>query len=165
MSTALIIRPATEDDVALIYELVLELAAYESLRHTVTATEDDIHALLYGPRAVAEAFIAEADGAPIGFALLYYTCSTFAGRTGAYLEDLYVSPAHRRRGAGRALLAAVARHALEQGCVRLDWMVLNWNAPAIAFYESLGARRVDEWTTLRLTGAPFITLADSHGRH
>jgi GNAT superfamily N-acetyltransferase len=154
------IRPATEADVPLILRFIRELAEYERLLHEVVATEDGLRATLFGPRPAAEVVIAEADGEALGFALFFHNYSTFLAQPGLYLEDLYVRPEARGRGTGRALLAHLARLALERGCGRLEWWVLDWNTSAIRFYRSLGAQPMDEWTVFRLTGPDLARLAD-----
>ncbi|MFC0037490.1 GNAT family N-acetyltransferase [Actinomadura rayongensis] len=146
------IREATPDDVPLVLRLVHELAAYERAPHEVRATEDDLRAHLFGPDAAASALIAERDGEPVGFAIWFRTFSTWLGRPGIHLEDLFVRPEARGGGHGRALLLELARIAVERGYGRVEWSVLDWNAPAIGFYEALGARPQDEWTVYRLTG-------------
>lgn len=135
------------------------LAEYEKLSHEVVATEADIHAGLFGPKRVAECAIAEWEGAPAGFALFFHNYSTFAGKPGIYLEDLFVLPELRGNGIGKVLLAHLAKLARERGCARLEWAVLDWNAPSIAFYQSLGARPMDDWTVYRLTGDALSRLA------
>ncbi|MBW8486245.1 GNAT family N-acetyltransferase [Actinomadura parmotrematis] len=152
------IRPAAPDDVPEILRLVRDLAEYERALHEVRATEDDLRAALFGPEPKAFAHIAEDGGRVVGFALWFLNFSTWLGRHGVYLEDLYVDPAMRGRGYGKALLAELARIAAERGYGRVEWSVLNWNAPSIAFYESLGARPQDEWTVYRLTGEPLAAL-------
>lgn len=154
------IRPAAEADVPLILRFIRELAEYEQLLHEVVATEDRLRETLFGARPAAEVVIAEDDGDPLGFALFFHNYSTFLARPGLYLEDLYVRPEARGRGAGRALLAHLARLARERGCGRLEWWVLDWNEPAIRFYRSLGAQPMDDWTVFRLTGADLDRLAD-----
>jgi len=149
---SLTIREATRADVPLILTFIRELAEYEKLLHEVEATEADLAETLFGSTPRAEVVIAESDGSPVGFALFFHNYSTFAGRPGIYLEDLYVRPAARGKGVGRALLAHLADLALARGCARLEWAVLDWNRAAIAFYESLGARAMDEWTVYRLSG-------------
>ena len=138
---------------------IRELAAYEHLTDRVLATEADLAAALFGPRPFAEVVFACQAGNPVGFALFFHNFSTFAGKPGIYLEDLFVRPAARRRGVGRQLLRWLARTTLERGCARLDWAVLDWNAPSIEFYRSLGAVAQDEWTTMRVTGAALERLA------
>jgi GNAT superfamily N-acetyltransferase len=154
-----LVREAVEADVPLIASLIRELAEYERLLDQVTMTEERLGSALFGARRFAEVAIAE-DGAgtPLGFALFFHNFSTFLGRSGIYLEDLFVRPAHRGAGAGRALLEHLARLARERGCGRLEWTVLDWNAPAIAFYERLGARPQAEWTTYRLEGEALDLL-------
>jgi GNAT superfamily N-acetyltransferase len=125
------------------------------------ATAADLAAALSGARPYAEVVFACLDGAPVGFALFFHNFSTFKGKPGIYLEDLFVQPAARGRGVGKRLLAWLARTALERGCARLDWAVLDWNEPSIGFYLGLGAQRLDEWTAFRLTGAPLARLAAS----
>jgi len=157
---AIVIRPATRGDVATVLALVRELAAYEKLAHEAVATEDMLARGLFGPRAYAEALIAEAHGAPVGFALFFHTFSTFVGKPGLYLEDIYVRPAHRRQGIGTLLLRELARIALARDCGRMEWAVLDWNEPALAFYrDKLGARAMSEWTVERLDRARIEALA------
>jgi GNAT superfamily N-acetyltransferase len=153
------IRPATEDDVPIILSLIRELAEYERLSHEVVATEGLLRESLFGERRGAEVLIACCKGAPAGFALFFHSFSTFLGRPGIYLEDLYVKPKFRGRGIGRALLAHLARLAKERGCGRLEWAVLDWNEPAIKLYKSIGAVPMDEWTVYRVTGEALETLA------
>lgn len=153
------IRAAAADDIGLIHELILALADYEKLRHEVRADPAKLERHLFGAHPAAEVLIAEEDGAAVGFALFFHTFSTFEGRPGLYLEDLYVRPEARGRGAGKALLARLARLALERDCARLEWAVLDWNAPALAFYRSVGARALDEWTVQRLDGEALAQLA------
>ncbi len=155
------IRPATSADAAIIFAFICELADYEQLRHAVRATPEGIAARLFGPRPCAEVLIAELDGAAVGFALFFHNFSTFEGRPGVYLEDLYVRPEARGAGAGKALLRALARIARDRDCARLEWAVLDWNAPSIAFYRSLGARPMDEWTVFRLDGDALDRLAEA----
>lgn len=153
------IRPARPGDVPAIHEMMLELAEYERARHEVTAAEDDLRRALFGPRPALFAHVAEADGQPAGFAVWFLSYSTWAGRHGIYLEDLYVRPQWRGGGHGRALLAELARICVARGYARLEWWVLDWNTPARGFYESLGAVPMDEWTVHRLTGAALAALA------
>ena len=145
------IDPATPADVPTILQLIRELAEFEKLLHEVVASEGDVHEALFGQRPVAEAVIARADGAVAGFALFFHNYSTFRGRAGLYLEDLYVRPQYRGRGYGKALLTHLAGLAVKRRCARMEWAVLDWNRGAIEFYESLGARPVDGWTVYRLT--------------
>ncbi len=154
------IRPAVRSDAALILALIKELAVYEKLEGDVVATEALLAETLFDPRATAEALIATDAGKPAGFALFFHNYSTFLARPGIYLEDLFVRPAFRGRGIGRALLAHIAHLARERQCGRLEWSVLDWNEPAIGFYRSLGAVPMDEWTTFRVTGDKLNALAD-----
>ena len=153
------IRGATEDDVPLILSLIRELADYERLSDEVVATEDDLAASLFGERPAAEVVIGELDGTPAGFALFFHNFSTFLGRPGIYLEDLYVRPAFRGSGVGRAMLVRLASLAKERGCGRLEWWVLDWNEPSIGFYKALGAVPMDDWTVYRVTGPALERLA------
>ncbi|MDD3838138.1 MAG: GNAT family N-acetyltransferase [Phenylobacterium sp.] len=156
---ALAVRPATPADAATIYGFIRDLAEYEKLLHEVIATEADIARDLFGPAPRAFCDIAEVGGEPVGFALWFYNYSTFAGRHGIYLEDLFVKPQARGQGAGKALLANLARRCVAEGLARLEWSVLDWNAPSIAFYDSLEAAAMDEWTVRRLTGEALARLA------
>lgn len=156
---ALEIRAAKPTDVATIHELIRALADYERLSDQVVATEASIDSALFGTPPAAYAMVAELDGAGIGFALYFFNFSTFLGRPGLYLEDLFVKPERRGRGVGRALLAELAQIAVARGCGRMEWSVLDWNAPSIAFYRSLGAEPLSDWTTFRLTGAALTDLA------
>jgi GNAT superfamily N-acetyltransferase len=160
---ALTIRAATAADVPLILAFIRELAVYEHLEHEVVATEAGVHAALFGPRSYAEVALACLDGAPVGFALYFHNFSTFVGKPGIYLEDLFVRPEARGLGAGKRLFAHLAKTALERGCARLDWAVLDWNEPSIGFYRSLGAIDQSEWTAYRLDGAALERLARSCG--
>ena len=153
------IRPAIATDLPLINALIRELAEYEQLLHDVCFEEDSLGPYLFGPRPAAEVLIGEVDGVACGFALFFHNFSTFAGRPGIYLEDLFVREAARGGGLGKALLAELARLATQRGCSRLDWAVLDWNAPSIAFYERLGAQALSEWTGMRLSGAELRRLA------
>ena len=153
------VRPATPSDAALIHQFILDLADYEKLLDTVQATEADTAAALFGPSSRAFADIAEIDGQSVGFALWFYNYSTFVGRHGIYLEDLFVRPSARGSGAGKALLASLAKRCVDEGLGRLEWTVLDWNAPSIAFYDSLGAASMDEWIIRRLTGDGIKKLA------
>jgi GNAT superfamily N-acetyltransferase len=156
---ALRIDPAGPGDAALVVALVRELAEYERLLHEVRITPDDVVRDLFGPRPYAEAVVAREGDQAVGFALWFHNYSTFAGRPGLYLEDLYVRPAFRGRGHGEALLRYLARLAIERGCARFEWSVLDWNAPAIAFYRKLGAVAMDDWTVQRVTGPALRALA------
>ena len=153
------IRAATSDDVPLILRFIRELADYERLAHEVVATAESLTETLFGDAPYAEVVIAEEDSEPAGFALFFHNYSTFLGRPGIYLEDLYVRPELRGRGYGRALLRHLAQLAVERRCGRLEWAVLDWNEPAIRFYRSVGARSVDEWTIFRVTGDALTALA------
>jgi GNAT superfamily N-acetyltransferase len=153
------IRPAVLTDSALIYRFVRDLAEYEKLLDSVEATENDVTAALFGENPKAFCDIAELDGEPVGFALWFYNYSTFVGRHGIYLEDLFVQPRARGAGAGKALLANLARRCVDEGLGRLEWAVLDWNAPSIAFYDSLGADAMDAWIVRRMTGEALARLA------
>jgi GNAT superfamily N-acetyltransferase len=157
--TAAVIRPAALADAPLVLAFILELAEYERLSDSVQTTEADVSRLLFGPAPRAFCDIAEADGGPVGFAVWFYSVSTFEGRHGIYLEDLYVRPAARGAGVGRALLAHLARRCLAENLARLEWAVLDWNAPAIAFYDALGATAKTEWITRQLRGDRLAALA------
>ena len=146
------IRPATFADVPAIARLIRGLADYERLAHAVELDEARLRDHLFGPRPYAEVLLAEDGGAVVGFALFFFNYSTFRSRPGLYLEDLFVVPEARGRGHGKALFTAVARRAVEGDCGRMEWAVLDWNAPAIGFYRALGAAAMDDWTTYRLTG-------------
>ena len=152
------IRPAKPTDGGLVYALIRELAEYERLTHLVEASEGDITGELFGSRPRIFCDIAEWQGQPVGFALWFYTFSTFKGRCGIYLEDLFVRPEHRGHGIGKGLLHGLAKRCADEKLGRLEWAVLDWNAPSIAFYESLGATPQDGWTVYRLTGDALETL-------
>ena len=153
------LRPARREDVPAILALVRGLAEYEQLSHEVEADEATLAATLFGERPCAEVVIAEADGTAAGFALFFHTYSTFLARPGLYLEDLFVEPQLRGLGIGRRLMAHLAQLAVERGCGRFEWTVLDWNAPAIGFYRSLGAVGMDGWTTQRVSGEALHRLA------
>ena len=153
------IRRATPNDVSLILTFIHELATYEKLAHEVVATEGDMHTALFGERPVIETVIASLNGEPVGYALFFPTFSTFLGKPGLYLEDLYVRPAARGFGVGRKLLEHLARLTVERGWGRLEWSVLDWNEPSITFYKKMGAIPMDEWTIFRLTGEALERLA------
>ncbi|TNY38473.1 GNAT family N-acetyltransferase [Thermomonospora catenispora] len=152
------IRPAVIDDVPTIAALIRELADYEKALHEVRATEEDLRRALFGPEPKVFAHVAEHDEEVVGFALWFVTFSTWTGRHGIYLEDLYVRPHARGRGHGKALLTELARIAVERGYTRVEWSVLDWNEPAIGFYKALGAVPQDEWTVYRLTGEALAEL-------
>lgn len=153
------IRSGEVQDVPLIAELIRALARYERLENEVTMTEEKLTSTLFGDRAYAETLIAEDDDQPVGFALFFHNYSTFLGQPGIYLEDLFVVPESRGGGVGRALLERLAQLALDRGCGRLEWAVLDWNQDAIGFYERLGATPNSEWTVYRLTGESLRALA------
>jgi len=155
------IAPAVESDVPVILEMIQALAAYEQLRDQCVATEATLRGTLFGHEPSAEVLIARVDGTPAGFALFFHNYSTFLARRGLYLEDLFVSPAYRRRGIGRALLQRLAQIAVERDCGRFEWSVLDWNMSAIGFYKKLGAVPMDDWTIFRVSGAALHRLADS----
>jgi len=153
------VRSATKEDVPVVAELIRSLARYEKLEHEVVMTEDLLAAGLFGEGPYAEVLLAVDEDRPVGFALFFHNFSTFLGRPGIYLEDLFVVPEERASGIGRALLEHLARLAVDRGCGRLEWAVLDWNRDAIAFYERLGARPNSDWTVYRLTGEALATLA------
>jgi GNAT superfamily N-acetyltransferase len=159
MNETLTIRRAEEHEVPLVLSFVRELAEYERLAHEMVATEADMHRALFGPRPYAEVVFACLDKEPVGFALFCYNFSTFLAKPGIHLEDLFVRPACRGRGIGLALLKWLARETLARNCGRLEWAVLDWNAPSIRFYDSLGARAMKEWFTYRLAGAALEKVA------
>ena len=158
-SSNFIIRAAAENDAAVILSLIKELAQYEHLSHEVEATGEDIRRSLFGDRPVADALIGEYQGVPVSFALFFYNFSTFLGKPGIYLEDLYVKPEYRSNGFGRRMLAHIARLAKERNCGRFEWSVLDWNKPAIRTYDRLKARPMKEWILYRLTGEALNKLA------
>jgi len=155
----LVIRPATEADVPLILSFIRELAEYERLSHEVVATEEALRNSLFGERRFAEVLLDYRGGRLAGFALFFHTFSTFLGKPGIYLEDLYVRPEFRGAGVGRALLVHLAKLARERGCGRLEWSVLDWNEPAIGFYRGIGASPVSGWTVYRVSGEALEELA------
>jgi GNAT superfamily N-acetyltransferase len=157
------VRPARPDEAGLVTAFIRELAEYEKLAHEVDADEAMIGAALFGDNPRVFCDIAEHRGMPAGFSLWFYNFSTFRGRHGIYLEDLYVRPEHRGQGIGRALLGSLARRCVAEGLPRLEWWVLDWNAPSVAFYRALGAQAMDEWTVFRLTGEPLERLAKAGG--
>lgn len=149
--TALDIRPATPEDIPTIVDLIKALAEFEELSHEVTGRPDDLQRSLFGERPYAEAVLAWVEGQPVGMALFFHNFSTFLMKPGLYLEDLFVLPDYRRQGIGRALLIHVGKLALERGCGRFEWNVLDWNSSAIGFYQSMGAELKDEWRLCRVT--------------
>ena len=153
------IRPARVEDVPTIAALIRGLAVYEKLEHEVKMTEEKVRDSMFGLRSYAEAILAEEDGQAVGFALFFHNYSTFLAQPGLYLEDLFVLESHRGRGVGKALLAQLARIAVDRQCGRLEWAVLDWNVDAITFYERLGARPNSEWTVYRVTGDALSALA------
>lgn len=155
----MIIRPAVPADCPSLLGLVHALARYEKAEASVQMTEADLRAALFGDRPLLNAVVAEVDGELAGSALYFFTFSTWTGKPGLFLEDLFVRPEHRRHGVGRALFSALAARAVEKGCSRLEWLVLDWNEPAIDFYRSVGAVAMDEWTTFRLAGPRLAQLA------
>jgi len=157
------VRAASRAEAPLVLEFIRELAVYEHLEHAVTATVADLERTLFGAAPAAFVLFACIGDVPVGFAVYFFNYSTFLARPGLYLEDLYVQPAARGRGVGRALLVHLARIAVEKGCGRFEWAVLDWNSPAIGFYRSLGAEPADDWTIYRLTGASLGNLAAERG--
>lgn len=155
----IVIRPAIREDAGRILAFIRELAEYEKLADAAVADEAGLAAHLFGQRPYAEALIAEVDGEPAGFALFFHNFSTFVGKPGLYLEDLFVRPAFRGLGLGKRLMVRLARIALERDCGRFEWSVLDWNTPAIDFYRSLGATGMDEWTVQRVDGEALKALA------
>src|SRR3954451_19172669 len=155
------IRPALVEDVPIIMELIRDLATYERAPQEVTATEEQLREVLFGHRRSAEVLLAFEGESAVGFAVYFYNFSTWLGRAGLYLEDLFVKPEKRGKGYGRALLVELAKIARDRGCGRMEWAVLNWNEPAIKFYQTLGARPMNEWTVFRLTRGEIAKLADA----
>ena len=154
-----LIRSATEKDVPIILDLIKQLADYERLSDKVTATEEQVRETLFGERPAAEVLLASSHEETVGFAVFFTNYSTFLAKPGLYLEDLFVKPHARGKGIGKALLAQLAKIALERDCGRVQWAVLNWNKPSLGFYEALGAVPLSEWTTYRLDGEPLKRLA------
>ena len=157
----LAIRPATAADVPIILELIRALATYERAPNDVTATEDGLSKVLFGEKPAAEVLLAFKNETAVGFAVFFHNFSTWLGRPGLYLEDLFVRPEDRGKGYGRALLIHLAKIARDRGCGRMEWAVLDWNEPAIQFYRKLGAKSMDEWTVFRLKGDGIAKLADA----
>ena len=156
----LVIREAAEADIPALLALIRELSEYEKLSHLVVATEESYKQALFGERPVAEALMAFYEGEPVGYAIYFRNFSTFLGRAGLYLEDIYVRPETRGKGIGKKLFVAVARIAQVRNCGRFEWCVLKWNTPAIEFYDALGAESLDGWLTMRLTGEALARVAD-----
>ncbi len=155
------IRTARVEDVPIILQLIRDLATYERAPNEVTATEEQLVDVLFGERSAAEVLLAFEGKSPVGFAVYFYNFSTWLGRPGLYLEDLFVNPEKRGKGYGRALLVELAKIARDRGCGRMEWAVLNWNEPAIKFYRTLGAKPMNEWTVFRLTRDEIARLADA----
>jgi len=153
------LREAAAEDVPVLLSLIRELAVYEKMADQVTATEENMKVSLFGIRPGAEALLGELDGEPVAYAVYFHNYSTFAGRLGLYLEDVYVKPELRGKGMGKAILSYLARLAKERGCARFEWSVLDWNEPSIRFYRSLGAVSLDGWTVFRMTGEALDRLA------
>lgn len=158
---SLSIRPARASDVPAIFTMIHELAVFEHLEHLMTASETMLYEGLFGARPACEALVGTENGVPLAFALYFHSFSTFVGRKGLYLEDLYVKPEARGKGYGRQMLAALARLALERGCGRFEWSVLDWNENAIAFYRNVGADVMPDWRICRVTGSALADLAGS----
>ena len=157
------IRAASVEDCAIIHSFIMELAVYEKLAHEVVATPEVLAETLFGPRPGAEVLIAEYEGRPVGYALFFQSFSTFLGRPGLYLEDVYVQPALRGRGIGKAIMTRLAALAVERSYARFEWSVLDWNEPSIQFYRSIGAVPMEGWTVQRLTGQALLALAAQDG--
>jgi GNAT superfamily N-acetyltransferase len=155
-----ILRPAIPADVPTIFQLIQALAAYEKLTHQVTGSMASLAAHLFGPRPYANAIVAAVDDQVVGFALFFYNYSTFLTQPGIYLEDLFVMPEHRHHGIGKALIQAVAKQALAEGCGRVEWSVLDWNEPAMAFYQRMGADILPDWRICRVTGPAIAQMAN-----
>jgi GNAT superfamily N-acetyltransferase len=155
------IRPAQVEDVPIILQLIRDLATYERAPDEVSATEEQLVDVLFGDKPAAEVLLAFEGQSPVGFAVFFYNFSTWLGRPGLYLEDLFVKPEKRGKGYGRALLIELAKIAKRRDCGRMEWAVLDWNEPAIKFYQTLGAKPMHEWTVFRLTGDEIAKLADS----
>lgn len=161
--TTFAIAPATRNDVVDIESLVRELAVYEKLEHLMVSTPADFERELFGPNSVIECIVAKEDGCAVGFALYFHNFSTFLGRRGLYLEDLFVKPRCRGKGYGKALLVRLAQIAVERNCGRFEWSVLDWNTPSIEFYEAMGATVMPEWRIVRATGDALLRLAAMPG--
>ncbi len=157
---AISIRPALPDDANLVVQFIQDLAEYEKLAHECLITEEQVSAALFGTRPYAESLIAFVDDIPVGFCLFFHNFSTFLGKPGLYLEDLFVKPEYRNLGVGKKILARLAQIAIERDCGRFEWSVLDWNEPSIAFYRKIGALPLDGWTLQRVTGKALIDLAE-----
>jgi GNAT superfamily N-acetyltransferase len=155
------IRPAVAADAELILKFITDLAVYEKAKHEVVGTEDDIRGSLFGEHSTTQALICTVDGKPAGYAVYFFNYSTWLGKNGLYLEDLYISPKYRGDGAGKAMLKHLAKEAVSQNCGRFEWCVLDWNTPAIDFYESIGAEAQNEWVVYRLAGKPLRDFAEN----
>lgn len=155
------VRSATPEDLDLVVSLIRELAIYEKLENTIKSTRDDIRTALFSSSPSAEVLIGELDGVAVGFALFYHNFSTFLGKKGLYLDDLFVIPDARGKGVGKLLLKSLAKLAVERDCARMEWFVLDWNTPSIEFYKSLGAEPMDGWTVFRMTNDAIASLAES----
>jgi len=153
------IRTASAADAQRIFDFIVELAVYEKAEHEVKTSVAELTETLFGPAAKARALICNVDGKPAGYAIYFYTFSTWLGKNGIWLEDVYIAPEHRGKGAGKALLAHVAQIAVNEGCGRFEWSVLDWNTPSIEFYRSLGAKHMEEWNIYRITGDALRKLA------
>jgi GNAT superfamily N-acetyltransferase len=161
LATTFAIRPATPADVTHIQSMIVELAVFEKLEHLVVATEEKLHEGLFGAHPACEAIVGEVDGEVVTFALFFHNFSTFLTKRGLYLEDLYVRQSQRGKGIGSRMLKHLARLAVERGCGRFEWSVLDWNTPAINFYKSMGAEILPDWRICRVTGAPLEALAEA----
>ena len=161
MPSDLVVRPAQVADVPVLFDLIGALAEYEKLSHAVTGSADALKEHLFGSRPYAEALVAEYTGEAVGFALFFSNYSTFLTQPGIYLEDLFVLPQYRGKGIGKAILSHLAKLAVERGCGRLEWSVLDWNEPAIAFYRRIGAAVLPDWRICRVTGAAILQLAET----
>ena len=159
MGLAALVRSATASDVPVLFDLIVALAEYEKLSHAVTGSPASLEEHLFGKQTYAEAILAELEGQAVGFALFFHNYSTFLTKPGIYLEDIFVLPQYRGQGIGKALLGYIAKLAVERGCGRLEWSVLDWNSPAIAFYQRMGASILEEWRICRVTGASLTELA------
>jgi GNAT superfamily N-acetyltransferase len=155
------IRPASAADAQLVFDFIVELAVYEKAKHEVKTSVAELADTLFGPAAKARALICSIDGQPVGYAVYFYTFSTWLGKNGIWLEDVYVSPPARGKGAGKALLKHMAQIAVKENCGRFEWSVLDWNTPSIEFYKSLGAKCMEEWNIYRVTGDALAKLAAS----